>query len=68
MENNRGRDERSEQNSFENDAKQPIRNNFPQQFEGMNFEQQRGSYKNSDKGGAALERETNEDLDSWERR
>jgi hypothetical protein len=51
MDNNRGREGRSEHNTQERGIKQSQRHGLPNGFEGMNFEQQRGSYKNSDKGG-----------------
>ena len=51
MENNRRRDGKSEHHTHERDTKQQNRNTPLKGFEGMNFEQQRGSYKNSDGGG-----------------
>ncbi len=51
MDNNRRRDGRNEHNTHERNTNQQNRGNSPKEFEGMNFEQQRGSYKNSDGGG-----------------
>ncbi len=51
MENNRRRDGKSENPTHERDTRQQDRNTTSKGFEGMNFEQQRGSYKNSDGGG-----------------
>ncbi len=55
MENNRRRDGRNEHNVNERTNNREERNALPKEFEGMNFEQQRGSYKNSDGGGCAEE-------------
>lgn len=60
MENNRRRDGRSEHNANERTNTQEGRNALPKEFEGMNFEQQRGSYKNSDGGGCGEEKQRNE--------
>ncbi len=51
MDNNRRRDGRNDHNTHERNTKQQNRYDSPKEFEGMNFEQQRGSYKNSDGGG-----------------
>lgn len=47
MDNNRRRDGRTEHNSNERELTQQTRNDLPTGFEGMNFEQQRGSYQNA---------------------
>lgn len=60
MENIRGRDGRSERNAREHDSRQKTRNSSPQEFEGMNFEQQRGRYQNSERGGRPDERSDRE--------
>lgn len=54
MENTRRRDGSSERNaSTRNDDRKNAAS--PHGFDGMNFEQQRGSYKNSDRGGTGNE-------------
>jgi hypothetical protein len=60
MENNRRRDGRSEHNANERTNTSKGREALPKEFEGMNFEQQRGSYKNSDGGGCAEQEERRE--------
>jgi hypothetical protein len=49
MENTRGRDGNSQHTTPTTNVNQQ-RKGAPTGFEGMNFEQQRGSYKNSDRG------------------
>ncbi|GAA4333797.1 hypothetical protein [Flaviaesturariibacter amylovorans] len=51
MENQRNRDQHPQQQQ-----NQERRSSAPQGFEGMNFEEQRGSYKNSDGAGVRLDR------------
>ncbi len=51
MNDNRGRDGKNEHITHERNKRQQNRQDSPKEFEGMNFEQQRGSYKNSDGGG-----------------
>ena len=41
----------------QNEQRQPGRSGAPTGFEGMNFEEQRGSYKNSDGAGVNYSRE-----------
>jgi len=48
MENDWGRDGNEERNKPEKDLKQRMRNDLSRGFEGMNFEQQRSNYNNSD--------------------
>ncbi len=48
MDNNGGRDGRNEHHANERPIKRQTRETLPKEFEGMNFEQQRGNYKNSD--------------------
>jgi hypothetical protein len=50
MEDNRGEGGRVEEDMRTNQAQAQKGKAFPREFEGMNFEQQRGSYKNSDRG------------------
>jgi hypothetical protein len=50
MEDNRGGGGRFDENVRTQQAQAQKGKVFPREFEGMNFEQQRGSYKNSDRG------------------
>ena len=52
MENTRGSDEQQRNRAQEHETNTRRVNNMPNGFEGMNFEEQRGSLKNSDLGGA----------------
>ena len=52
MENDRGGKLRSEEDKRTGQASNLSGKGEPREFEGMNFEQQRGSLKNSDYGGA----------------
>lgn len=50
MEDNRGGERRRDQETNTSPAVNGKGKGLPREFEGMNFEQQRGSYKNSDRG------------------
>lgn len=52
MKQGRKQNGRSQEQSQESQKNQQRRNEAPQGLEGMNFEEQRGSLKNSDYGGA----------------
>jgi hypothetical protein len=59
MEDNRGGGGRSEEDMRTKQAQAQKGKVFPREFEGMNFEQQRGSYKNNDRvpGGEDSDRQ-----------
>jgi hypothetical protein len=58
MEQARNRDGRSQGQSIEQENQQQKQNGTPEGLDGMNFEEQRGSLKNSDYGGAIVNTES----------